>query len=217
MFASALAITAAGSSFRWIRDHLAPDLVARARRDQLDAYDLMVEEARRSLPGANGLLFNPSLGGGMPMDGSVHIRGAFLGLDLGHIRADLFRAALEGIALGLRLCLDELRRLCHVSDEILIVGGGSRSALWRRIYADAYRLRVIKSSVDQQAAALGAAALAAVGTGLWKGVDRIDELHHVEEIIEPDPVGADLYDRLVPIFRKAADDQAALQDLLRGN
>ncbi len=41
MFASALAITAAGSSFRWIRDHLAPDLVARARSERLDLYDLM--------------------------------------------------------------------------------------------------------------------------------------------------------------------------------
>jgi xylulokinase len=215
MFASALAITAAGSSLRWIRDHLAQDLVARAQREQVDAYDLMVEEAARSPQGANGLLFNPSLGGGMPMDRSVHIRGGFLGLDLGHTRADLFRAALEGVALGLRLCLDELRRLCHVSDEMLIVGGGSRSALWRRIFADAYRVRMIKSSVDQ-AAALGAAALAAVGTGLWSGFDRIDALHQIDEIVEPDPASADLYDRLVPVFRKAADDQADLQDLLRG-
>lgn len=216
-FASALAITSAGSSFRWIRDHLAPDLVARAQRERLDAYDLMVEEAARSPLGAKGLLFNPSLGGGMPMDKSVHLRGAFLGLDLGHTRADLFRAALEGIALGLRVCLDELRRLCHVSDEMLIVGGGSRSARWRRILADAYRVRVIKSSVDQQAAALGAAALAAVGTGMWDGFDRIDALHQIEEVVEPDRAGADFYDRLVPIFRKAADDQADLQNLLRAN
>ena len=191
--------------------------MARAQRERLDAYDLMVEEAARSPLGAKGLLFNPSLGGGMPMDKSVHLRGAFLGLNLGHTRADLFRAALEGIALGLRVCLDELRRLCHVSDEMLIVGGGSRSARWRRILADAYRVRVIKSSVDQQAAALGAAALAAVGTGMWDGFDRIDALHQIEEVVEPDRAGADFYDRLVPIFRKAADDQADLQNLLRAS
>ncbi len=116
----------------------------------------------------------------------------------------------------MRLCLDELRRLCHVTDEMLIVGGGSRSALWRRIYADAYRVRVIKSNVDQQAAALGAAALAAVGTALWNGFDRIDALHQVDEIVDPDPASADFYDRLIPMFRKAANDQADLQDLLRG-
>jgi len=217
MFASALAITAAGSSFRWVRDVLAPDLVARAQREQRDAYDLIAEEAGRSEPGARGVLFNPSLGGGMPMDRSPHIRGAFLGLDLGHTRADLFRAAMEGVALGLRLCLDELRRLCPVEGELLLVGGGSRSALWRQILADAYRLRVIKSSVDQQAAALGAAALAAVGTGLWDGFDRIDALHQVESATDPVPEAAALLDRLIPSFHKAADDQADLQDLLRAS
>ncbi|HET6411266.1 MAG TPA: FGGY-family carbohydrate kinase [Anaeromyxobacter sp.] len=216
MFASALAITAAGSSFRWIRDQLAPDLVARAERERIDAYDLMVEEAARSPRGARGLLFNPSLGGGMPLDKSARIRGGFLGLDLGHRRADLFRAAMEGIALGLRLCLDELRRLTRMSDEMLIVGGGSKSALWRQIYSDAYGLRIVKSSVDQQAAALGAAAVAAVGTGLWEGFDRIDGLHRTEEIVDPVPESAAYYDRLVPIFKKAADDQADLQCLLHG-
>ena len=152
----------------------------------------------------------------MPLDKSARIRGGFLGLDLGHRRADLFRAAMEGIALGLRLCLDELRRLTRMSDEMLIVGGGSKSALWRQIYSDAYGLRIVKSSVDQQAAALGAAAVAAVGTGLWEGFDRIDGLHRTEEIVDPVPESAAYYDRLVPIFKKAADDQADLQCLLHG-
>jgi xylulokinase len=215
MFASALCIVAGGSSFRWIRDQLAPDLVARAERERVDAYDLMAEEAARSPPGARGLLFNPSLGGGMPMDKSADIRGGFLGLDLGHTRADLFRAAMEGITLGLRLCLDELRRLTQVSDEMLIVGGGSKSALWRQVYADGYGLRVVKSSVDQQAAALGAAAVAAVGTGLWRDFDRIDAIHRTEEIVEPDPAAAAAYQRLLGPFKKAADDLADLQSLLR--
>jgi xylulokinase len=217
MFASALCIAAGGSSFRWVRDHLAPDLVARAHRESLDAYDLIVEEAARSPVGAKGLLFNPSLGGGMPMDKSANIRGGFLGLDLGHTRADLFRAAMEGITLGLRLCLDELRHLTRLSDEMLIVGGGSKSALWRQIYADGYGMRVIKSNVDQQAAALGAAAVAAVGTGLWKDFDRIDAIHKTEEVVEPIPENASAYDRLIGIFKKAADRQSDLGDEIMAN
>jgi xylulokinase len=214
MFASALCIASGGSSFRWIRDQLAPDLVARAEREDRDAYDLMGEEAARSPLGAKGLLFNPSLGGGMPMDRSANIRGAFIGLDLGHTRADMFRAAMEGITLGLRLCLDEIRRLTQVSDEMLIVGGGSKSALWRQIYADGYGMRVVKSNVDQQAAALGAAAVAAVGTGLWQDFDRIDTLHQTEELVEPIAENARKYTRLIGIFKQAADAQSDLGDLL---
>jgi xylulokinase len=214
MFASALCIASGGSSFRWVRDQLAPDLVARAAREGRDAYDLMSEEAGRSPLGAKGLLFNPSLGGGMPMDRSANIRGAFIGLDLGHTRADMFRAAMEGITFGLRLCLDEIRRLTRVSDEMLIVGGGSKSALWRQIYADGYGMPVVKSNVDQQAAALGAAAVAAVGTGLWQDFDRIDALHQTEERVEPIAENARKYDRLIGIFKKAADCQSDLGDLL---
>jgi xylulokinase len=214
MFASALCIASGGSSFRWIRDHLAPDLAARAEKEGRDVYDLICEEAARSPLGAKGLIFNPSLGGGMPMDRSANIRGAFMGLDLGHTRADMFRAAMEGVTLGLRLCLDELRRLTPLADEMLIVGGGAKNALWRQIYADGYGMRVVKSNVDQQAAALGAAAVAAVGVGLWENFDRIDLLHETEELVEPIAENARRYDRLVPIFKKAADDQADLGDLI---
>lgn len=55
-----------------------------------------------------------------------------------------------------------------------IVGGDSRSPLWRRICADVYGVPVVKTSVDQQAAALGAAAVAAVGVGRWKDFRTVD-------------------------------------------
>jgi xylulokinase len=121
---------------------------------------------------------------------------------------------MEGITLGMRLCLDELRRLTPLADEMLIVGGGAKNALWRQIYADGYGMRVVKSNVDQQAAALGAAAVAAVGTGLWKDFDRIDSLHEVEQLVEPIPENARRYDRLIPLFKKAAENLSDLGDLI---
>jgi xylulokinase len=68
--------------------------------------------------------------------------------------------------------------------------------------------------VDQQAAALGAAAVAAVGVGLWKDFDRIDSLHETEELVEPIPENARRYDRLIGLFKKAADYQSDLGDLV---
>ncbi|MEG0586156.1 MAG: FGGY-family carbohydrate kinase, partial [Christensenellaceae bacterium] len=79
----------------------------------------------------------------------------------------------------------KLRELTKISDEILLVGGGSRSAVWRQIYADVYKVKVRKSNIDQQAAALGAAACAAVGTGMWSDFDEIDSLHIMEKPVVP--------------------------------
>ncbi len=214
-FASALCIASGGTSFRWVKDQLSTDLLMKAEKENLDVYDLMTQEAGKSRLGANKLLFNPSMGGGMPIDKSGNIRGAFIGLDLVHTRADVVRASMEGITLGLRACLDKLREMTQISGEMLLVGGGSKSALWRQIYADCYNMNVIKTNIDQQAAALGAAACAAVGTGIWKNFDRIDELHVVDEVVAPIPENVEKYNKLSKLFNTASDYLSDLGDMIR--
>ncbi|MCP4639566.1 MAG: pentose kinase, partial [bacterium] len=147
MFTSAVAIFSSGSTFRWVRDNLCPDLVEAATRDGKDVYDLMTELAAQSPAGAKGLLFNPSMAGGSSLDASPHIRGALLGLDLGHTRHDVIRSAMEGIALNMRVVLDELRALCPVAEEMVAVGGSSRSAFWRSMFADTLNIQIVKTNV----------------------------------------------------------------------
>ena len=214
MFASALAIFSGGTSLRWVRDHMCANLVEQARRDGRDPYDLMTALAEKSPVGAHKLLFNPSLAGGSSLDASPAIRGAFLGLDLGHTQADIGRATLEGIALNLRLVLDALQQLGEVGREMIVVGGGSRSPLWRQILADALQVDIVKTNVGQEAGSLGAAAVAAVAVGLWDDFSRVDALHHVESVTRPNPTNADAYDKLLSVFRQASLDQARLGDAL---
>jgi xylulokinase len=213
MFTSATAIFSAGTSFRWIRDQFCPDLAAVAAAEGIDPYERMTALAAESPAGARGLLFNPSLAGGSSLDASPHIRGALLGLTLGHTRADVLRAVMEGIALNLRLALDELRKLCRVRGEMVAVGGISRSPLWRQILADALAIRIVKTNVGQEAGSLGAAAVAAVAAGLWKDFARVEQAHHVEAISAPTPDAA-IYEKLLPAFRQAAGDQARLGEAL---
>jgi xylulokinase len=217
LFTSAVSTFAAGTSFRWVRDQLCRDLIERAKREQCDVYDLMTEEAATSPVGANGLIFNPNLAGGTSMSPSVNIRGGFMGLDLSHTRADLIRATMEGIALELRVALDAMRKMENLSNEMLVVGGGSRSAVWRQIYADIYKSNIVKTNVDQQAAALGAAACAAVGAGLWNTFEVVDEIHQVEDISRPDPENSKLYDSLLPLFVRAGENLSEYGDTILAN
>jgi xylulokinase len=214
MFTSATSIFSAGNSLKWVCDTLCRDLKDRAQREELDVYDLMTEEARSSPVGANHLLFNPSLAGGSAAHLSPHLRGAFTGLDLSHSRADLIRATMEGIAMDLKLMYDKLGKLCSLQDRLLLVGGGSKSAFWRQMFADVFDVTVVRASVAQDAATLGAAAVAAVGSGIWKDFSPVDDIVRGEELVKPDSSVSDRYRRILPIFEKTLRFHAEIGELM---
>jgi len=214
LFTSAVSTFAAGTSFRWMRDHICPDLKEKAARDHTDVYDLMTSEAALSPTGANYLLFNPNMAGGTSMSPSINIRGGFIGLDLSHTRADLIRSVMEGVALELKIALTALQKMETFSNEMLVVGGGSHSHVWRQIFADAYEMDIVKTNIDQQAAALGAAACAAVGSGLWKNFDRVDEIHKVESVTQPIKENSEVYRKTMPVFIQAGRHLSDLGDMV---
>jgi len=214
MFTSAVSIFSAGNSFRWLRDTICPDLVEEAAQSGKDVYELMTEMAASSTIGANKLLFNPSLAGGSSQEPTPDIRGAFSGLDLGHTRADLIRAGMEGIAMNLGAVLQVLREFTTLSDEMVIVGGGSKSSLWRQIFSDVFEMKIVKTNIGEDAGSLGAAALAAVGSGLWPDFSRMDEIHLVQDIKEPIPSNTEGYKKIYPVFEILRKSQAEIGELL---
>jgi xylulokinase len=168
-------LSAAGS-YEWFRSALAPsssfaDLDARA--SAIDA-------------GSNGLMFLPYLSGERTPHPDPFARGAFIGLSVRHDLGHMARAVLEGVAFGLRDSI-ELVRQSSTLDEIRASGGGAQSRLWLQIIADTVGLpvRVVGTS---EAAAHGAALLAAVGTGAFASIrEATDAAVVVGEPIEPGP------------------------------
>jgi sugar (pentulose or hexulose) kinase len=206
-YTSATSIFSAGSSLHWVRDQLCPEVL-----DDPDPYSRMNEWAASAPVGSNGALFNPSLAGGSAQEKSPHIRGSYMGLSLGSTRAEMVRAAMEGIALSLKVCLDDLARYVPLGGDMLLCGGGSKSPLWRQIFADVYGMNILKTNVDQDTASLGAAAIAARGCGLWEDYGRIPSLHRQESLEQPDPKNAAKYAALYAVFTKWADALADLGD-----
>lgn len=172
---SALSTFSSGTTIGWLRDLLAPG----------EPIGTFVERAAASVPGAGGAVMLPTLAGGTPLEGGSDVRGGLAGLELGTTSADLVRACLEGIAFALDRSLRLMRELSGSDDELLISGGGSRSPVWNRIYADILQTPLVRTSVDQQAATLGAAAIAFVGMGAWTDFGRVDDAHSVIERIVP--------------------------------
>lgn len=195
-YVSALAIFSAGTSLAWVRDHLCRDLQLLAQQTNKKTYTLLDAEAATSPPGAHGVLFNPTLAGGSALDPTSKLQGAFVGLTLSHKRADLLRATLEGVALGLRIVLDQLKQLTPIKEPLTLVGGGAHSPLWCQILADTWESSLHTTLAGQQAAALGAAALAAVGSGLWADFTRLDNLEQITHTYLPNAEHHEIYRRL---------------------
>jgi len=205
-----MSIFSGGNSFRWVRDELCKDL----KEKEEDTYEIMNRVAEKVPIGSNGILFNPSLAGGTSQDKSANIRGAFMGLSLGNTRDDMIRATMEGIAMNLRLSLDGLRKYVTIDNEILICGGGSKSKLWRQIFADIFNIRIVKTNIDQDAASLGAAAIAATACGIWQDYSIIDGLHQMESIEEPVYNNNLIYENLLKIFYEASIALSDLGDMM---
>jgi xylulokinase len=207
-FTSAFSIFSAGTSLKWVRDNICADLTG-AR-----SFTTMDEIAATSPPGAGGVFFNPSLGGGNLQEKSLNIRGAYIGLNLGATKADLIRAALEGIAMNLNVSYEYMKEHAAVGDRLMVNGGGSKSAFWLRIFADVFGTGIIKTNIDQDCASIGAAAVCARAVGLWRDYAGINSLHKVEFSCEPDPVNRKIYTELNHKFRDVSDTLSDLGDRL---
>lgn len=197
---SALSTFSSGTSLTWLRDRLAPGT------DLGDLVDLALTAPR----GAGGALFLPMLAGGTPLEGGPDARGALVGIELGHDTATLVRAALEGIAFALRRSLDRIRALSGASGDLLVSGGGARHDGWNALYADVLGTPLVRTSVDQQAATLGAAAIAFVGLGLWTYQDA-ERPHHRTARYEPGP-DAPAYEPIRERFDRVVDALAPAKE-----
>ncbi|QLG93061.1 xylulokinase [Pseudomonas yamanorum] len=110
--------------------------------------------------GADGVSMLPFLNGER-VPALPHATGSLLGLTMSNLtRANLCRAVVEGTTFGLRYGLDLLRETGLQSQSIRLIGGGSKSPVWRQMVADIMNTEVICTE-QSEAAALGAAIQAA--------------------------------------------------------
>lgn len=213
-YVSAVAIFSAGNSLRWVRDKLFCDFAEAEKNGGESSYKVIDSLALKSPVGANKLVFVPTLAGGSSIDKSADAKGGFFGLDLMHTRGDIARATLEGIALNLGVILDVLKKYISVGDEMLIVGGGSKSEVWRQIFADVYGMSIATAKVGQDAGSFGAAVVAAIGAGIWSDYGRVKQLVKNEKLTAKNAEAANAYKALLSTYKKLLDISSDVGEIL---
>lgn len=188
-----------GSVYRWFRDQLGHTEKSAAQILGKDPYDILCDVAAQAPPGSGGVVLIPHfVGAGAPY-WDPDARGVIVGLALGHTRAHLIRAIMEGACFEVRKSIEIMKELGLKFDEVRITGGATRSPLWNQIQADIYNIPVARGNVEE-ATSLGAAILAGVGVGIYKSVSEASEtMVQISERREPDEKNREVYDKLYKV------------------
>jgi len=189
----------AGACVSWYREQFCQAEVEAGRLTGRDPHAILEDGAAAVGPGADGVVFLPYLMGERSPVWDGQASGAFVGLNLFHTRAHLYRAVLEGVTLALRHNMEAgARGAVSLDPRLVVVGGAARSDLWMQIIADVTGYPVWTISEDVEAA-LGAARLAAVGIGLIDR-DADDKWVTLVRRAEPDPARKARYDAVFSVY-----------------
>ncbi len=151
-------LATSGTLTHWFRDQFAREL------GKEEAFPVLATEAAQSPPGAKGLVCLPYFSGERTPIHDPHAKGTFFGLDLTHTRGDLYRAVIEGIAMGTRHVTETYAEAGQVPKRLLAVGGGTKNELWLQATSDLTGLDQIVCSVTT-GASYGNAFLARMALG----------------------------------------------------
>ena len=166
--------TVAGSaSLAWLTRQVGAAEQSAADASGRDLYEEVSALAASAAVGAGGLVFLPYLSGERSPLWDADARGAFVGLTLTTDRGQLYRAVMEGVAFALRHNLEVAASAGAAVAELLAIGGATKSPVWMQIKADVTGVPLTVSA-NENATPLGAAMLAALGTGGGTVEDLVD-------------------------------------------
>ena len=175
-------------------------------------FDLPLSElntkAESVAPGADGIIVLPYFGGertpSMPNG-----RAVIAGMHMSNVSdANILRASMESAVFGLKLGFESLAALGVKTNEVRLIGGGAKSALWRKITADVLDAKVV-TLAEEEAAALGAAlqALWALKTS-EEGPNELTDItdEHIKlnenETVMPDAEAVKVYEGVYAEYKE---------------
>jgi glycerol kinase len=164
----------AGAVVQWLRDGLG---IIRKSAD--------VEALAASVPDNGGVYFVPAFAGLGSPHWDPYARGAIAGLTRGASAGHIARAALEAIAYQTADVLSAMESDAGIRlKELRVDGGAARNDMLMQFQADLLGARVVRPRVTETTA-LGAAYLAGLGVGFWKGAGELDAQWQVDRVFEP--------------------------------
>jgi glycerol kinase len=163
-----------GAVVQWLRDGLG---IVKSAAD--------IEKLASTVPDTGGVYIVPAFAGLGAPHWDQYARGTIVGITRGTTAAHFARAALESIAFQVADILDVMQHDSGIRiQELRVDGGASADNLLLQFQADLLRVPVVRPAVTETTA-LGAAYLAGLAVGYWKGIDDVRANWQIERTFEP--------------------------------
>ncbi|MCQ4636552.1 FGGY-family carbohydrate kinase [Anaerovorax odorimutans] len=202
----------AGKCLEWARDHIGLDELGIFKEKkfayedsesrQKNIYGYIMEKISDVPAGSNGVLFTPWLHGNRCPFEDPDARGMFFNLGIETTAPDMIHAVIEGVCLHLKWQLRAMEKHTKTSETIRFAGGGALAQLTCRILADVLGRRVETVDNPQNAGAVGAAAVMAVGLNVISSIEEIEQMIPVNGVYEPRPENTAVYEELFEVFQE---------------
>ncbi len=185
------------SAFEWFVD----SVIGRADaggRDREALFEFCNKEVTLTRASEAMPYFLPYLNGQLDQP---QARGCFIGLASWHGLPEMIRAIYEGVAFEHRGHIDHLLKGRARPVAARFAGGAARSRQWLEIFAAAVNLPLELADANELGA-LGAAIIAAVGVGLYPGLEMaVAAMTRVRDRIEPERTLVDILARRGTAFK----------------
>jgi xylulokinase len=99
-------------------------------------FSALLTDAERAGPGSGGVLMLPYFSGERSPLSDPDARGTIAGLTVSTTRGEMYRAALESTAFGVRHNLEALAAAGGNIGRVVAVGGGTQGELWTQVVSD---------------------------------------------------------------------------------
>ncbi len=154
---------AGGAAMQWYHDNMGrPSAIGAS----IESFDEITARASKISPGADGLFFFPHFAGTLFPTWRPKAKGLLCGLDFIHTQDHIARAMMEGIAFELLWMARAMQDVGYDFQVMHCLGGSTRSDVWMQMVCDMTGLEM-KISTHADMAPLGAAMIAAVGSGVY--------------------------------------------------
>lgn len=189
----------AGGAYNWLKETICKMEQYDAKLHGKSPYEYINAEIEKSQAGAAGIIFLPYLLGERAPRWNPYARASFMGIRAETKREDVLRSVLEGVTMNLSICLDILRTQVDIQ-ELVVIGGGAKSNIWRQIMSDIYNTKVLVPTVLEEASAMGAAVTGGVGVGLYNNFEIIEKFIDIQTVHEPNEKNTETYKETKEIF-----------------
>jgi autoinducer 2 (AI-2) kinase len=203
-----------GLIMRWFRDVFCQEEIIKAKKQNIDTYTLLEQQAKKIPVGSNGIL--PIFSDSMKYNKWYHASAGFLNLGIDthlHNKASIFRSLQENACIVSNINLKKIQKFTGIKiKEIVFASGASKGKLWCQILADVTGCK-IKVPKVKEATALGGAICAGYGAGIYKNIAKTaQKLVTLEEIYLPNKNNTLKYKQITKQWKKAYKKQLQLVD-----